>query len=146
MDEAKEFFKELSDEDGQSIRHRADSPQTEPRSQEEGEEGQLAIDVYREGNDIIVESPIAGVDPEALDVHITNESVTVRGSRMRRQEIQDEDYYYQECYWGKFSRSVILPQEVDAEASEASIRNGVLHIRMPMIDRKKGKKLKVRMG
>ena len=142
MNEEKEFFEGLTSEEGHHVRHHA----TKQTPKDDQAEGQLAIDVYQEGGSIIVESPIAGVDPEAIDVHITNDSVTIRGSRERREAVQEENYYYQECYWGRFSRSVILPQEVDAEASEASIRNGVLRIKMPKIDRKKGRKLKVRLG
>ena len=110
---------------------------------EEGE-GQLTIDVYQTPEAIIVESPIAGVNPEDLDVDITSESVTIRGKRERHQRVKDEDYFYQECYWGKFSRSVILPQEIDAEKSEAIIKDGVLTIKMPKLNRQRSKKLKVR--
>lgn len=112
--------------------------------EEEGE-GQLTIDVFQEGNNIIVESPIAGVDPDNLDIDITNESVTIRGKRMRQHRVKEEDYFYQECYWGRFSRSVILPQEIDAENSEASIKNGVLTITLPKINRQKKKKIKVKV-
>jgi len=112
---------------------------------EEGE-GQLAIDVYQTPEEIVVESTIAGVDPEDLDVDISSESVTVRGKRTKEKRIQDEDYFYQECYWGKFSRSIILPQEVDPENAVASLKNGVLTIRMPKLNRKKSKKLKVKFN
>lgn len=109
---------------------------------EEGE-GQLSIDVYQTPTEIVVESTIAGVKPEDLDIDITNESVTIKGRRVKETRVSDEDYFYQECYWGKFSRSIILPQEVDAENAEASLKNGVLTIRLPKIDRQKSKKLKV---
>jgi HSP20 family protein len=110
---------------------------------EEGE-GQLTIDVYQTPDEIIIESPIAGVRPEELDIHITNESVTIKGRRERETRIKDEDYFYQECYWGKFSRSIILPQEVDAEKSEATLKNGVLIIHLPKINRQRSKKVKVK--
>jgi HSP20 family molecular chaperone IbpA len=109
-------------------------------------EGQLTIDVYQNPNEIVVESTIAGVDPENLDVNITPDSVTIRGKREKERKIADEDYFYQECYWGKFSRSVILPQEVNADESEATLKNGVLTIRMPKINRQKSKKLKVSLN
>ena len=112
---------------------------------EEGE-GQLAIDVYQTPEEIIVESTIAGVDPEDLDVDITPESVTVRGKRIREKKVQDEDYFYQECYWGKFSRSIILPQEIDPENAVATLKNGVLMIKMPKLNRQKSKKLKVKFN
>lgn len=109
---------------------------------EEGE-GQLTIDVYQTADEIVVESTIAGVDPDNLDIDITPESVTIRGKREREKKISDEDYFYQECYWGRFSRSVILPQEVNPDEATASLKNGVLTIRMPKINRQKSKKLKV---
>lgn len=109
-------------------------------------EGQLTIDVYQTPSDIVVESPIAGVNPDDLDISITNEGVTIRGRRERVERVREEDYFYQECYWGRFSRSIVLPQEVDAENAEATIKNGVLVIRLPKINRQKSKKLKVRFS
>lgn len=110
---------------------------------EEGE-GQLTIDVYQNPDEIIVESTIAGVKPEDLDVSITNEAVTIRGKREKQETVKDEDYFYQECYWGKFSRSIILPQEIDADKAVASLKNGILTIRLPKLNRQKSKKLKVK--
>lgn len=109
-------------------------------------EGQLTIDVYQTPEEIVVESTIAGVDPENLDVDISPESVTIRGKREKERKIADEDYFYQECYWGKFSRSVILPQEIDPEKSVAALKNGVLTVHMPKLDRRKSKKLKVSLS
>ena len=106
-------------------------------------EGQVAIDVYQTPDAIIIEAPIAGVSSDDLDISISNESVTIKGKRTRNKEIKDEHYFYQECYWGKFSRSIILPQEIDAERAEAHVKNGVLTITLPKLTRTKTKKLKV---
>ncbi len=106
-------------------------------------EGQMTIDLYQSPDEIVLESPIAGVKPEDLDISITSESVTIKGSRGKERKIKDEDYFYQECYWGRFSRSIILPQEVDAEKAEASIKNGVLTIKLPKLNRQRSKKLRV---
>lgn len=111
---------------------------------EEEREGQLTIDVYQTPTSIVVESPIAGVDSDDIDINITSESVTIRGKREKAHTIKEDDYFYQECYWGKFSRSIILPEEVDADGSEATIKNGVLKIVMPKLSRHKGKKVKVK--
>lgn len=110
---------------------------------EEGE-GQLTIDVYQNHDEIVIESTIAGVKPEDLDVAITSEAVTIRGKREKQETVKDEDYFYQECYWGKFSRSIILPQEIDADKAAASLKNGILIIRLPKLNRSKTKKLKVK--
>lgn len=112
---------------------------------DEGEEGQLTVDVYRDGEDaVMVQSTVAGVDPEDLEINITAESVTIRGKREKTEKVEDKDYFYQECFWGRFSRSVILPFEVDPEKSTAAVKNGVLTIRMPHLNRQKVKKLKIK--
>src|SRR3989344_566733 len=108
-------------------------------------EGQLTIDVYQTPTDIYVESAIAGVSPEDIDINVTNDSITIRGARHREKEASDEDYFYKECYWGRFSRSVILPQDVDPEGASVSFKNGILKVRLPKLNRKKAKKLKVRL-
>ncbi len=107
-------------------------------------EGQLTVDVYQTSDEIVIESPIAGVEPDNLDISITNESVTIKGKREHAERVKEEDYFYQECYWGKFSRSVILPQEIDSEKAQATIKNGILVVRLPKITRAKSKKLKVK--
>jgi HSP20 family protein len=110
----------------------------------EESEGQLTIDVYQTPDDIYVESTIAGVEPENLDIDITNESVTIKGERRKEEIIADEDYLHQECYWGKFSRSVILPQEIDPDKAHAEFKNGILRIKLPKLNRGRVKKLKIK--
>jgi HSP20 family protein len=107
-------------------------------------EGQLTLDVYQTENDIVVKSTIAGVKPEDLDVSINNDMVTIRGERKSEEEVADDNYYYQECYWGSFSRSVILPVDVVPEKSEASMKNGILTIRLPKAATNRSKKIQVR--
>ncbi len=114
-----------------------------PDSPEEGE-GTLTVDVYEDGDDIVVQSTVAGVEDDKLEVNITTESVTIRGERERSDKVSDKDYFYQELFWGTFSRTVILPHEVDPEKSSASLKNGILTIKMPKLDRAKAKKLKVK--
>ncbi len=108
-------------------------------------EGQLTVDVYQDADNIIVQSTVAGVDPDDLEINITNESITIHGKRERKETIQEKDYFYQECFWGRFSRSIILPAEVDSERSVASLKNGVLTVKMPKLERRKAKKLKVKI-
>jgi HSP20 family protein len=108
-------------------------------------EGQLAIDVYQTPDDIVVESAVAGVHPDDLDINVTNDSVTIKGKRRRIREVEEKDYLYQECFWGKFSRSIILPQEIDPDKSTVTFKNGVLKIRLPKLNKKKVKKLKVKI-
>ncbi len=91
-------------------------------------EGQLAIDVYQTDKKIIVKSTIAGVKPENLKISLHHDLLTIKGSRSAGQEITEENYLYRECYWGSFSRSIILPSEVDNKKVEAELENGVLTI------------------
>lgn len=95
------------------------------------EEGQLSIDVYQTPKTIVVKSTIAGVKPEDIDISINNDMLTIRGKREEKEMIKDDDYLYRECYWGSFSRSIILPVEVKAEEIEAILENGVLTVFLP---------------
>ena len=106
-------------------------------------EGKLMVDVYQTPDDIVIESAIAGAKPDNIDVNATTDSVTIRGSRKREKEVRDENYLYQECYWGRFARSIILPQEVDPESATVTFKNGILSVRLPKVNRKKTKKLRV---
>ena len=112
--------------------------------EEESEEGQLTVDVYQTGNDIIVKCMVAGVRPEDLEITITRDMVTIKGKRETEKNIVEEDYFHQELYWGSFSRTVMLPAEVDVEESEAVEKHGLLIIKLPKIDRHKQAKLKVK--
>lgn len=111
----------------------------------DGAEGQLTIDVYQNPKEIVIESAIAGVKPEDIDVNVSGDSVTIKGERHRVEEVKDEDYFYQECYWGRFSRSIILPQEVDPDGATVNFKNGILTVRLPKIERSSSKKIKVKV-
>jgi HSP20 family protein len=106
-------------------------------------EGWLTVDVYQTPGEIVVESAVAGVNPDELDIIATPDSVSIKGERRREKEVRKDDYLHQECYWGRFSRSIILPQEVDPEAAEVHFRNGILTIHLPKATRQKSKRLKV---
>jgi len=93
--------------------------------------GQLAVDVYQTKDDIVIKSTIAGVKPEDIDISINNDMITVRGKREKDHEVIEDDYFYRECYWGGFSRSVILPCEVKTDKIKASMKNGVLTVVLP---------------
>ncbi len=94
-------------------------------------EGQLAVDVYATKEAVIIKTAIAGVKPEDVQISLADEMLTIRGHRHQEDYITDEQYYFQECYWGSFSRSVVLPVEVDQEKIEAVFKNGVLTITLP---------------
>jgi HSP20 family protein len=108
------------------------------------EEGELTVDVYQTPDDIIIKTIVAGVRPEDLDVSITRDMVTIRGSRQESSEVNDGDYFHRELYWGSFSRNILLPQEIDVDASEATEKHGLLALRLPKLDKSRQTKLKVR--
>ncbi len=103
----------------------------ESETEELSEDGQLSVDVWQDKHNIIIKSTIAGVEPEDIDITFDNDMLTIRGKRQKDTTIDEEDYFYQECYWGGFSRSIILPVPVNAEKIKATIRNGVLTISLP---------------
>jgi HSP20 family protein len=106
-------------------------------------EGQLTIDMYQTKDNVIIKSTIAGVKPEDIDVTIANDMVTIRGERKRDFEASSEDYFYQECYWGSFSRSVVLPVDVDIENVSADLKDGILTVTLPKAAKAKAKKIRV---
>ena len=87
---------------------------------------------------------VAGVRPDDLDLSITRDMVTIKGKREESHEVENEDFFHKELYWGSFSRTVLLPQEIDVEASEASEKHGLLIIKLPKIDKDRQTKLKVK--
>lgn len=124
---------------------------TEPRGssaaaaiEEEEIGGELAVDVYQTPTQIIIKAMIAGVRPDDLDVSITRDMVTIRGKRERHSESSGSDFFFQELYWGSFSRTIVLPQEVEIEEAEASEKHGLLVIKLPKLDKGRQAKLKVK--
>jgi HSP20 family protein len=107
-------------------------------------EGQLAIDVYQTEECLVIQSAIAGVKSENLDISIEEDQVLIKGSREKPSEEEERNYFYQECYWGPFSRQIILPEETDPSRAEAILKEGILTIRIPKIERKKKRKILIR--
>lgn len=110
------------------------------------EEGELTVDIYDKGDEIVIQSTVAGVKPEDLDISISSDMVTIRGNRGCQDEVREDNYYYKELFWGTFARSVILPEEIDEDGAEANLKHGLLTIRLPK--KKKGvvQKLKVKVS
>ena len=117
---------------------------SESSPDESGEEGQLAIDIYQTAGEIVIKSIVGGVRQEELDISINNDMVVIRGVRQNPDEVASEDYYYQECFWGNFARSVILPTEVDTENVEATIKNGILTVKLPKLKKAVVRKIEVK--
>ncbi len=140
--------KEMEAEEGLEARHLSIGSKGDNRraSIEESvpEEGELTVDVYQTSDDIMIKTIVAGVKPEDLDISITRDMVTIRGSRQEANEVNEGDYFHKELYWGSFSRTILLPQEIDVDASEANEKHGLLTLRLPKLDKSRQTKLKVR--
>ena len=107
------------------------------------QEGQLTVDVFQDDEYIIIQSTIAGVGQDDIDISITNDMVTIKGRRAPAAKNRPADYFYRDLYWGEFSRSIILPVDIDADGAKASMKNGLLTIRLPKLERLKTKKVRI---
>ena len=155
MFKKKSFFERLtggmrvrSDEndDSDSMVTPGDTAETEKSVLTEEGEGQLTVDVYQTPSDIVIKTMVAGVRPEDLDVAITRDMVTIRGKREEERNVASDDYFHKELYWGSFSRTILLPQEVEIEEAEAIEKHGLLIIKLPKVDKDRQARLKVKNG
>ncbi len=107
-------------------------------------EGQLAVDVYEKDGKIVVKAALAGVKPENVDVNLNNDTLTIKGKREKHQKEEGSDYFIEECYWGGFSRSIILPVDVKQDEIEAKFEQGIITITLPISKRSKHTKIEVK--
>ncbi len=112
--------------------------------EETDRDAELTVDVYQTSEMIVVKAMIAGVRPEDLEVSITRDMVTIRGTREEERVAHDDDYFARELYWGSFSRSISLPEEIDVDEAEAVEKHGLLIIKLPKLDKKRQSRLKVK--
>lgn len=112
--------------------------------EENAEEGQLAVDVYQTPEDIVIKTMVAGVRPEDLDISITRDMVTIKGTREAANEVTEDNFFFKELYWGTFTRTIVLPQEIEVEGAEAVEKHGLLIIRLPKVDKGRQTKLRVK--
>lgn len=108
-------------------------------------EGELPIDMYQTGDNIVIRALVAGVSPEDLDIAITRDMVTIKGKREEYKESGDDDYFHRELFWGGFTRTIVLPEEVLIDEAEARERHGLLEIILPKVDKERSAKLKVKV-
>lgn len=154
-----EFF---DDEQDEQIVRRAPLPQSRelPLSQKEDEieekakaplpsvdddeVGELPVDVYETRDEIIIQTLIAGVSPEHLSINTTRDSITISGKREPNKTIANDAYRIRELYWGKFERTIELPEEVEIDNAEAIERHGMLLIKLPKLDKARKAVLKIK--
>jgi HSP20 family protein len=118
-------------------------PAEDQWDEEEGVAGQLAVDVYETKEKLFVKGRVAGVNKADLDVSIADNTLTIRGTLSAGSEEGVENYFLQECYWGEFSRSLVLPVPVKEEEIEAVLKDGVLTISFAKVKQDTVKKIEV---
>lgn len=112
--------------------------------EEEEQDGELPIDMYQTRDAIVIRALVAGVSPDDLNISITRDMVTLKGQREEVQEAPDEDYYHRELFWGSFSRSIVLPEEIVIDEAEAKEKHGLLEITLPKLDKGRSARLTVK--
>lgn len=108
------------------------------------QEGELPVDMYQTSDAIVIRALVAGVSPNDLDIAITRDMVTIKGMREEFQESSDDNYYHRELFWGSFSRTLLLPEEVVIDEADAQEKHGLLEIRLPKLDKNRSTQLRVK--
>ena len=103
-----------------------------------------ALDVYEDKDDVVVEAPLAGIDPAKVSISIENGVLTIKGESEKKSEVEDKNYYRKEIRCGGFYRSVSLPTKVDGDKAEAIYEKGILTIRMPKAPEVKPKTIEIK--
>jgi len=106
-------------------------------------EGQLVVDVYETDKELIVQSAIAGIKTEQIEISLENDILIIRGERENPSKDKEKRYFLKECYWGPFSKEIILPREIDTSKIDAKVKEGILTVKMQKIERAKSKKISV---
>lgn len=99
-------------------------------------QGQLVVDIYEKDNSLVIESTIAGVNSQDIDITVEPDLIVIRGKRAKKEKDASRRYYYQECFWGKFSRTLVLPCPIKPDQVKASFKNGILTILLPRAEEK----------
>ena len=107
-------------------------------------EGQLTVDVYETDEALYIQAPVAGVRVKDIEVVLERDRITIRGKRSRTRDHKEANYFFRECYWGAFSRQIILPKEVNMEKAEAFFENGVLTVEIPKQEVQGTRKLEIK--
>lgn len=111
---------------------------------EEKEVGELAIDAYETQNEIVIQSPIGGITANDLEISLEDGILVIKGKRERpKTDDKIKRFFYQECFWGAFERKLILPKEVEIAKAKATIKNGILILRIPKIEEKEQREIKL---
>lgn len=128
------MFEQYQEDDGDNWQE--DAP-------ESGQDGELPVDMYQTSDEIVIRALVAGVSPDELEIQITRDMVTIRGVREEIKETHEDGYYHRELFWGSFSRTLLLPEEVAIDEADAQEKHGLLEIKLPKLDKNRSTQLKV---
>jgi HSP20 family protein len=136
---------DLSESKEYSIRNlKPEKNNRENWMEEKSEEAELSVDVYQTPTDVVIQTMVAGVKPDNLELSISRDVITIRGEREENRTIDEDNYFAKELYWGKFSRTLTLPVEVEPEEVEATERHGLVTIKIKKVDKEKKNTVKVK--
>lgn len=121
----------------------SDNEESDVAALDQGD-GELIVDVYQTHNDIVIKAMVPGVRPEDLDISITRDMVTIKCKRETERTVSDGDYFHKELYWGSFSRTIMLPQEIEIDSADAVEKHGLLIIKLPKVDKNRQTKVRVK--
>lgn len=97
-------------------------------------EGELVVDVFETNSDFVVLATIAGVQIKDIDISLEKDMMVIKGQRPDPHDHPEKKYFYQECYWGPFSRKIILPENIDIDEADAQMDKGVLTVKIPKVE------------
>jgi len=107
---------------------------------------QPAIEAYETDHDVVIRAELPGINPNNVEISVTGETLTIKGSSRAEQEEKHRNYHRRELRYGAFARSLTLPSGVQGDQAKASFRNGILVIRVPKNERAKPKSVKVEVS
>lgn len=110
----------------------------------EEEVGELSVDMYRIDNAIVIKTMVAGIQKSEIDITLTRDQIIIEGSRKSEPEGKISESYYEELFWGSFERTINLPEEIDIELAEAHESHGLLTLILPLVDRNRQARLKIK--
>lgn len=117
---------------------------TKDTKNQDQEEGQLSLDIYQNEQFIIVLAPIAGIEQKNIKISVTDDVLMIKGKRQFPVDDVLQECFTKECFWGNFSRSIVLPENVDVSKIDASFKNSVLIVRIPKVEKVKTKIIPVK--
>lgn len=144
-DNKKEEFDEEDDE-SENIDISENKTQNPSPSKEKSwikKDGELAVDIYETENDIVIMAPVGGISRDEIEIITEKDMVIIKGNRERKECDEIKNFYSKECFFGPFSREIILPEETDPSRIKANLESGILIIKAPKIEREKRRKINI---